>query len=188
MPASEGLQVVNLADAMEAVRAAGVPMHGAPAEGLPIHSNGHLGADCIHVPANEQFPVHTHPGDHLLLCLQGHGTISVGEVTYSVRPGDLYMVDGLVPHAVGAGSTDHYLVAIGAPHKAVDDPERMSWTDWLGSAVDSPLFASPGPRPGGTTRADRGDDEDAPSLPATVGKAREHDLASYPEMFMFGRS
>lgn len=134
------LRIVNLRDAAEAIGSAGVPVHGAEALGLGLHSNGHLGADLLHVPARARFPVHTHPGDHLLYCLSGTGTITVAETTYTVRPGDLYMVDGLVPHAVGAGEADHVLVAIGAPHKAVDSPERMAWTDWEGRTVPTPLF------------------------------------------------
>jgi quercetin dioxygenase-like cupin family protein len=135
------VKIINLNDAAAWVHADGVPVHGAPATGLSLHTNGHLGADILHVPAGEQFPVHTHPGDHLLLCLHGTGTISVGAETFSVRPGDFYMVDGLVPHAVGAGDEDHILVAIGSPHKPVSSPERMAFTDWAGNPLTSPIFA-----------------------------------------------
>jgi quercetin dioxygenase-like cupin family protein len=119
----------------------GVPVHGAPATGMGLHTNGHLGADLLHVKAGDQFPVHTHPGDHLLYCLSGRGTITVDQVTYDIVPGDLYMVDGLIPHAVGA-VTDHVILAIGAPHKAVDSPERMRFVDWDGQPVDVPISAS----------------------------------------------
>ena len=137
-----GVNIINLDEAAGAVRELGVPVHGAPATGLALHCNGHLGADILHVPAGQQFPVHAHPGDHLLLCLKGTGTISVGERTYQVKPGDLYMVDGGIPHAVGAGPEDHVLVSIGAPHKPVDSPERMWYTDWLGNKVAEPVLAS----------------------------------------------
>ncbi len=137
------LRILNLHHLSKLVAERGVPMHGAPAVGLPLHSNGHLGADLVHVKAGDQFPVHTHPGDHLLLSLGGRGTITVADVTYVVEPGDIYMVDGLVPHAVGAHpDSEHILVAIGAPHKAVDSPERMAWTDWLGRPVDAPILPS----------------------------------------------
>ena len=141
-----GIQIVNLREAAQAVRSEGVPVHGAPATGLPLHSNGHMGADVLHVPAGKSFPIHAHPGDHLLLCLEGEGTISVGGVTYAVGPGDLYMVDGQTPHAVGAGAgADHVLVSIGAPHKPVDSPERMWFTDWTGRRVAHALFADAPP-------------------------------------------
>lgn len=134
--------IKNLNELALVVAEAGVPVVGAPAVGLPLHSNGHLGADILYVRAGDQFPVHTHPGDHLLYCVAGKGTISIGEVTYDVRPGDIYMVDGLVPHAVGAGDEDHILVAIGAPHKAVDAPDRMAWVDWDGNRVDKPVLTN----------------------------------------------
>jgi quercetin dioxygenase-like cupin family protein len=143
------LRILNLTEIAEIVSRHGVPVHGADALGVALHTNGHLGADMLWVPAHAKFPVHTHPGDHLLLCLKGRGTISVGEVTYHVRPGDFYMVDGAVPHAVGAGDEDHVLVAIGSPHKPVDSPERMQFTDWLGNVVPEPLFhGGPPPRLG----------------------------------------
>jgi quercetin dioxygenase-like cupin family protein len=138
---TDQLTIKNIRDLAEIAAGIGVPVHGAPALGVPLHTNGHLGADLLHVKAGDRFPVHVHPGDHLLLCLQGTGTITIGEVTYHVRPGDLYMVDGQVPHAVGAGEEDHVLMAIGAPHKPVTSPERMQLTDWTGEKVDRPLFA-----------------------------------------------
>ncbi|WP_149264274.1 cupin domain-containing protein [Actinomadura sp. K4S16] len=141
------LRIVSLPAATAAVLDGGVAVHGAPAKGLGLHlsGDGHLGADIIHVPAGGQFPVHTHPGHHLLLCLEGLGTITVDEVVHQVRPGDLYMVDGQVPHAVGAGDRDHVLVAIGAPHRPVDSPDRMTFTDWEGTRLDEPLFPPPAP-------------------------------------------
>ncbi len=45
------------------------------------------------------------------------------------------MVNGHIPHAVGA-LTDHILVAIGAPHKPVDSPERMVFVDWEGNPTE----------------------------------------------------
>lgn len=136
-----GVKIVNLWDEKDKLPGLGVDVHGAPAKGRPLHTNGHLGADMLWVKGGDQFPVHTHPGDHLLYCLLGEGTITVDRKTYRIFPGDIYMVEGMVPHAVGA-VTDHVLVAIGAPHKAVDSPERMSMVDWEGRRVDTPLLAS----------------------------------------------
>lgn len=139
----DALRILNLHHLAGQVAQHGVPMHGAPAVGMPLHTNGHLGADLVHVAAGAQFPVHTHPGDHLLLSIGGLGTITVADVTYRVEPGDIYMVDGDVPHAVGADPDSHHiLVAIGAPHKEVDSPERMAFTDWLGRPVATPLVPS----------------------------------------------
>lgn len=141
MTTTEGLRILHVPHLAQFVADQGVPMHGAPAVGLPLHTNGHLGCDLIHVKPGDQFPVHTHPGDHLLLSVGGLGTITVEDVTYEVRSGDIYMVDGLIPHAVGAHPDhEHILVAIGAPWKAVDDPSRMQFTDWEGRLLDGPLF------------------------------------------------
>lgn len=134
------LTIVKLNRMAELVATHGTPVHGADALGIGLHSNGSLGADILWVPATKRFPVHTHPGDHLLYCIAGTGTITVDEVTYDVEPGDLYMVDGLVPHAVGAGPADHVLMAIGSPHRPVDSPDRMAFTNWEGRPVDSPVF------------------------------------------------
>jgi quercetin dioxygenase-like cupin family protein len=138
---SAPLDIKNLFALAATLAGHGVPVHGAPATGVALHTNGHLGADLLHVKAGDRFPVHTHPGDHLLLCVAGKGTISVGEITYQVGPGDIYMVDGLVPHAVGAGDEDHLLVAIGSPHKPVASPGRMQFTDWQGNKLTGPIYA-----------------------------------------------
>lgn len=136
-----GVEIMNLDEVAERlVLGGGVNVHGAPAKGFAIHSNGHLGCDVLYVKAGDQFPIHVHPGDHLLQCLAGTGTITVAGVTYQVKPGDIYMVEGMIPHAVGA-ETDHVLLAIGSPHKPIDSPERMTFVDWDGEAVQTPLPA-----------------------------------------------
>jgi quercetin dioxygenase-like cupin family protein len=95
-----------------------------PATGEPLVSNGKLGADLIRLAAGESFAPHTHPGDHLLIVVAGRGTISFDGVIYPTRAGQIYMVEGDVPHAVGA-VTDHVILAAGAPHHAIDSETRM---------------------------------------------------------------
>ncbi|MFF2998210.1 cupin domain-containing protein [Streptomyces sp. NPDC057950] len=97
------------------------------ATGRSLLSNGHLGADILHVPAGEGFAPHTHPGDHLLFVLAGEGTISVNGQIVPTGPGRAYMVDGSVVHAVGA-ITDHTILSIGTPHRALDSEDRQSLT------------------------------------------------------------
>lgn len=99
------------------------------ATGRPLLSNGFLGADLIHVPAGEGFAPHTHPGDHLLFVVGGHGTITAAGEIQQTSPGQVYMVDGLVPHAVGA-ITDHVLLSIGTAHRALDSAERQLLTSF----------------------------------------------------------
>ena len=95
------------------------------ATGEALVSNGLLGADVIRLAAGTGFVPHTHPGDHLLIVIGGEGTVTYGGCIYPTVAGQVYLVPGAVPHAVGA-ITDHVILAVGSPHKPVDDPERMS--------------------------------------------------------------
>ena len=95
-----------------------------PATGDGLVTNGHVGADIIRLKAGDKFTAHTHSGDHLLIIIGGEGTITYDGKIYPTKAGDIYMVEGKVPHAVGA-ITDHVILAVGSPHKAVDSPDRM---------------------------------------------------------------
>lgn len=101
-----------------------VRMHGAPATGAGLVSNGTIGADVIRLPPGRGFPPHTHPGHHVLAVLAGRGTITYGGRVYPAEAGEVYLVEGSVSHAVGA-ITEHVILAIGAPHHAVDSADRM---------------------------------------------------------------
>lgn len=92
--------------------------------GEGLVSNGYLGADIIRLAAGDGFVPHTHPGDHLLIVIGGQGTITFGGKIYPTRAGQSYIIEGKVPHAVGA-MTDHVILAVGAPHMPVDSVERM---------------------------------------------------------------
>ncbi len=100
------------------------PMVGSSATGQSLLSNGQVGADIIHVKAGGGFVPHTHSGDHLLFVMAGHSTITFAGAIYEVNAGQCYMVEGLVPHAVGA-ITDTVILAIGSPHQPVDSKSRM---------------------------------------------------------------
>lgn len=104
--------------------------------GRSLVTNGRLGADLLHVPAGEGFVPHTHPGDHLLLVLGGRGTITVNGVITQTSAGQVYLIEGAVPHAVGA-ITDHVILAIGAPHRRLESPGRQALTAY--SALLTPL-------------------------------------------------
>jgi acyl carrier protein/quercetin dioxygenase-like cupin family protein len=106
------------------------------ATGRSLVTNGKLGADLIHVPAGHGFAPHTHPGDHLLFVVGGRGTITVGGVITETRAGQVYMIEGADPHAVGA-ITDHIILAIGSPHRRIDDAERQKLIEY--SALLTPF-------------------------------------------------
>lgn len=95
-----------------------------PASGDGLVSNGKLGVDLIRVSAGNGFVPHTHPGDHLLIIVAGEGTITYDGHIYPTKAGQVYMIEGAIPHAVGA-VTDHVIMAVGSPHMPVDSPDRM---------------------------------------------------------------
>jgi quercetin dioxygenase-like cupin family protein len=101
------------------------PLAHSSATGDALVSNGHLGADVIRLAAGERFAPHTHPGDHLLIVIGGQGTITYDGVIYPTRAGEIYLVAGEIPHAVGA-ITGHVILAVGSPHQPVDSPHRMT--------------------------------------------------------------
>ncbi|MEU6743663.1 cupin domain-containing protein [Streptosporangium sandarakinum] len=138
---SRHLSLVNLLEMAATVRQNGVALHDADALGSALVSNGQLGADVLWVPAGGRFPIHTHPGHHLLYCISGRGTITIADHTYEVSPGDLYLVEGRQPHAVGAAAGhEHVLLSIGSPHRPIQAKDRMQLTDWNGSPTPVPLF------------------------------------------------
>ena len=99
------------------------------ATGRSLLSNGFIGADLIHLPAGEGFAPHTHPADHLLFVLAGDGTIAVDGMIVPTGPGQAYMIEGAVPHAVGA-ITDHVILAVGAPHQPLDSAKRQDLVEY----------------------------------------------------------
>jgi quercetin dioxygenase-like cupin family protein len=94
------------------------------ATGRALISNDRVGADLIRLAAGERFAPHTHVGDHLLLILAGHGTITVNGRVMPTHPGEIHLIPGHEPHAVGA-VTNHVILAVGAPHRPVDARDRM---------------------------------------------------------------
>lgn len=110
-----------------------VPMKGSAATGTPLVSNGNLGVDVVRVPAGKGFEPHTHPGDHILVVVGGQGTITYDGKVYPTQAGEVYMIDGSVPHGVGA-RTDHVILAVGAPHKPVGSDERMAPVEYAAVA------------------------------------------------------
>jgi quercetin dioxygenase-like cupin family protein len=104
-------------------------MQGHLATGDALVGNGHLGADVIRCAAGGGFAPHTHIGDHLLFVVAGEGTITYDGRVYPTFPGQVYFVEGAVPHAVGA-ITDHVLLSIGTPHRAVDADDRQTLREY----------------------------------------------------------
>ena len=102
-----------------------IPVAHSHATGEALVSNGQLGADIIRLAAGDGFVPHTHPGDHLLMVIGGEGTITCGGQILPTRAGDVFMIEGQIPHAVGAIS-DHVILAVGSPHRPIDAADRMT--------------------------------------------------------------
>ena len=109
----------------------GVPVPGvrgrAGACGITLDGHG-IGADLLELAPGSGFPLHVHPGDHILYGLDGEGTVTVNGVAYVIRKGVTVFVAAEQPHAVGGpagGERALTLIAFGVPHKHISSPERM---------------------------------------------------------------
>jgi len=100
---------------------------------------GNMGIDLISLEEGASFPMHTHPGSHILFILHGEGYVVIEETTYETSEGDCFFIPGNIPHAVGAKQAQQ-LLAIGFPHKSLIDPKRMDITD-NNYLTDNPMIA-----------------------------------------------
>ena len=105
--------------------------------GLDVQDN--MGIDLLDMEPNTSFPLHIHPGAHILFILEGKGTVTIGDQVHITRPGDCYFIPGELEHGVGA-IEHHQLLSIGFPHKALDDPARMDIVD-TEYLTEQPLMA-----------------------------------------------
>lgn len=89
---------------------------------------GHeIGADLIEMQPGSAFPLHVHPGDHILYVLSGPGIVHVDGVDHWVGTGDTIFIPAEYPHGVKTLSSAPPLVflAVGCPHKHVSARDRM---------------------------------------------------------------
>lgn len=99
-------------------------------QGFPLgeEANIPMGIDLLDMESGTQFPLHTHPGAHILFILEGQGTVTIGDHVYTTRPGDCFFIPGGLQHGVGAPQ-HHQFLSIGFPHKSLEDPSRMDIVD-----------------------------------------------------------
>lgn len=99
------------------------------ATGYPLVSQGGFGADLIRFEPGEKVGPHTHPGDHILICIAGTGILWFDGAQYVINVGFIYFVPGEVPHAVYAHPNSEgplVLFAVGNNHWPVDSPARLN--------------------------------------------------------------
>jgi quercetin dioxygenase-like cupin family protein len=119
---------------------AGVPLHDEAGAALPgirgrigaaaVAADGQeIGVDLIEMQPGSAFPLHTHPGDHILYVQSGAGAVHVDGREHRVKAGDTIFIPAEYPHGVqgpppGAAEPIVFL-AFGHPHKHVSATDRM---------------------------------------------------------------
>ncbi len=92
---------------------------------------GHeIGADLIKMECESAFPLHTHPGDHILYIHEGIGSVHIGGRDHLVRAGDTIYIPADLPHGVSgpkAGQPPLIFLAFGYPHKHLSSRDRMKY-------------------------------------------------------------
>ena len=113
----------------------------AGAVGLSAHGE-EIGVDLIEMDPGSAFPLHVHPGDHVLFGLEGEGFVTVNETDHRLGEGVTVFIAAEQPHGVrGPVSGRFRFLAFGVPHKHVSSTSRMRLVD----AEHSNLSASPEP-------------------------------------------
>ena len=94
-----------------------------------ILDDGHeMGLDVVSMENGSEFPLHTHPGYHILYILKGPGIIHYDGTDYVVDSHSSIFVPAADPHGVKTLSDNPdplKFIAIGYPYKHVNSTERM---------------------------------------------------------------
>lgn len=87
-----------------------------------------IGADLIEMQPGSAFPLHKHPGDHILYVISGKGMVHIDGVDYSVVVGDTIFIPAEYPHGVKTYTEavePLQILAVGHPHKHLSATDRM---------------------------------------------------------------
>jgi quercetin dioxygenase-like cupin family protein len=94
-----------------------------------VSLTGHeIGVDLIEMQPGSAFPLHVHPGDHILFVLKGVGCVSIDSVDHTVKDGDTIFIPAEYPHGVKTIPEYEFpftFLAFGHPHKHLSAPDRM---------------------------------------------------------------
>jgi mannose-6-phosphate isomerase-like protein (cupin superfamily) len=91
-------------------------------------TNHEIGVDLIEMLPGSAFPLHVHPGDHILYVMHGNGCVSVDSVDHAVKEGDTIYIPAEYPHGVKSdvGQVGRLVfLAFGHPHKHLSATDRM---------------------------------------------------------------
>jgi len=85
-----------------------------------------IGCDLVAMDAGSQFPLHMHPGDHILYVLEGPGILHVDGTDQMMNTGDLVFIPGEYAHGVKTlQASPLTFLAFGHPHKHIGATDRM---------------------------------------------------------------
>jgi quercetin dioxygenase-like cupin family protein len=94
-----------------------------------ISMTGHeIGVDMIEMQPGSAFPLHVHPGDHILFVLKGTGCVSIDAVDHTITDGDTIFIPAEYPHGVKTlpgYALPFTFLAFGHPHKHLSAQDRM---------------------------------------------------------------
>ena len=86
-----------------------------------------FGADLIEIRQGNAFPIHQHPGDHILYVIQGSGLVYADGTDHPVAAGDTIFIPAEHPHGVttpAAAGAPLVILAVGHPHRRLDARDR----------------------------------------------------------------
>lgn len=95
---------------------------------LPTVEGVEIGADLIEMQPGSAFPLHIHPGEHILYVIKGQGCVHVDGRDHTIQEGDTIFVPAEYPHGVKTkdNAADPFLLlAFGYPHKHIGAQDRM---------------------------------------------------------------
>lgn len=120
------LQIKDLAEHLAHQNDFPHAMHGSGGTGQPLVKLGTFAADLIRFQPGRSITEHTHPGDHVLICFGGTGTLVFDGERHPLKEGTIYMVPGSTPHAILTTEQDETLtlMSIANEHYDVDSEER----------------------------------------------------------------
>jgi quercetin dioxygenase-like cupin family protein len=133
--AGEHLRTVLDGPWIELVDETGAPLPGIRGRtGATAHTAEEIeiGADVIEMQPGSAFPLHTHPGQHILYVIDGEGFVHIDGEDHAVKAGDTIFIPAEYAHgvrtmALAAGPL--LLLSVGYPHQHIGSRERMRTVD-----------------------------------------------------------
>ena len=134
----ENIRNVLEGEFVRLVNEAGEPLpdiYGRAGVACPTMEGVEIGADLIEMQPGSAFPLHIHPGQHILYIIRGEGIVHVDGVDHHIKEGDTIFIPAEYPHGVKTFETTTALpltlLAIGYPHKDIEATDRMRIVDPL---------------------------------------------------------